>query len=173
MSRPTKVFFQNGPRLHQVVEIAPLSYVELTDALTRNGFVWRARDVFDVVVEPKPHRSISESLKDLARIFGLAEVHLFEATSVDGNEIASPKHYNSHPSGIECVDVVEHMSSNVANVIEYLWRAGLKEGQPLERDYNKALWYLLREMRRLKIGIDFDIDALIDKWSLRAKKEES
>lgn len=58
-----------------------------------------------------------------------------------------PDHYNSHPSGIECIDVVEHLTFNVGNAIKYLWRAGLK-GAKLE-DLRKANWYIEREINRL------------------------
>lgn len=57
-----------------------------------------------------------------------------------------PEHYNRHPSGIECIAVVEHMSFNLGNVIKYLWRADHK-GQEVE-DLQKALWYLQREIER-------------------------
>ena len=36
-----------------------------------------------------------------------------------------PKHYTSDPSGVECIDVVEHRTFNVGNAMKYLWRAGL------------------------------------------------
>ena len=55
-----------------------------------------------------------------------------------------PKHYNQHPAGIECIDVVEHMNFNVGKAIKYLWRAGLK-GKLLE-DLKKARWYIDREI---------------------------
>ena len=57
-----------------------------------------------------------------------------------------PKHYNSHPSGVECITVAEHMSFNVGNAIKYLWRADHKNG--LE-DLRKAAWYVNREIERL------------------------
>lgn len=57
-----------------------------------------------------------------------------------------PKHYNSHPSGIEAIDVVEHFPFNVGNTIKYLWRAGLK-GDAIE-DLKKARWYLDREISK-------------------------
>jgi hypothetical protein len=63
-----------------------------------------------------------------------------------GNNVNHPKHYNSHPSGIECIDVVEHMSFNVGNAIKYLWRADEK-GRPIE-DLHKAAWYVQREIER-------------------------
>lgn len=57
-----------------------------------------------------------------------------------------PPHYNAHPSGVECIDIVEHMSFNVGNAIKYLWRADEK-GAPLQ-DLRKAAWYVQREIER-------------------------
>jgi hypothetical protein len=37
-----------------------------------------------------------------------------------------PPHYNDHPSGVECIAIVEHFTFNVGNAVKYLWRAGLK-----------------------------------------------
>ena len=59
-----------------------------------------------------------------------------------------PKHYNTHPSGIECIEIVEHMGFNVGNAIKYLWRAGSK-GDVIE-DLKKARWYVDREILRLQ-----------------------
>jgi hypothetical protein len=60
-----------------------------------------------------------------------------------------PKHYNSHPANIECIDVVEHLTFNVGNAIKYLWRAGSK-GDAIT-DLSKACWYIEREIQRIKI----------------------
>jgi len=57
-----------------------------------------------------------------------------------------PAHYNAHPSGIECIDVVEHMSFNLGNAIKYVWRADEK-GAALD-DLRKAAWYIEREIAR-------------------------
>jgi hypothetical protein len=57
-----------------------------------------------------------------------------------------PEHYR-HPSGIECIQVVEHMSFNLGNAVKYLWRSS-KKGQQLE-DLRKARWYIDREIMRL------------------------
>lgn len=62
------------------------------------------------------------------------------------NFINHPPHYNWHPAGIECIDVVEHMGFNVGNAIKYLWRAGEK-GSPIE-DLKKSEWYIAREIQR-------------------------
>ena len=58
-----------------------------------------------------------------------------------------PKHYTAHPSGVECIEVTEHMNFCVGNAIKYLWRAGLK-GEQVE-DLRKARWYIDREIARL------------------------
>ena len=58
-----------------------------------------------------------------------------------------PKHYTTHPSGIECIQITEHMNFNIGNVIKYLWRTDHKNG--LE-DLKKAQWYLNREVKRLE-----------------------
>lgn len=60
-----------------------------------------------------------------------------------------PKHYTSHPSGVECITVVEHMTFNVGNAIKYLWRSGLKDEAPIMRDLQKARWYIDREITKL------------------------
>lgn len=42
------------------------------------------------------------------------------------SSVNHPIHYNQHPSGIECIDIVRHHDFNIGNVIKYIWRAGLK-----------------------------------------------
>jgi hypothetical protein len=63
--------------------------------------------------------------------------------------VNSPGHYTSHPSGIECIDVIEHFGCNVANAIKYLWRAGLKSESTELMDLKKARWYIDREIKRV------------------------
>ncbi len=55
-----------------------------------------------------------------------------------------PQHYTSHPSGIECIDVTEHMGFNLGNAVKYIWRAGLKDDAV--EDLQKARWYIEREL---------------------------
>ena len=57
-----------------------------------------------------------------------------------------PKHYTEHPSGVECIEITEHMNFCVGNAIKYLWRAGLK-GEQVE-DLRKARWYIDREIEK-------------------------
>ena len=35
----------------------------------------------------------------------------------------NPEHYKGHPSGIECIQITEHMNFNLGNAIKYIWRA--------------------------------------------------
>jgi hypothetical protein len=59
----------------------------------------------------------------------------------------NPPHYQSHPSGIECIQVTEHMSFLIGNAVKYLWRAGSK-GDEAE-DLRKALWYIERRIAQI------------------------
>ena len=68
--------------------------------------------------------------------------------TIPHHPVHSPSHYTSHPSGVECIQITEHMPFNVGNTIKYLWRAGLKDSQPAIQDLEKALWYLQREIDR-------------------------
>ena len=58
------------------------------------------------------------------------------------DQVNHPEHYISHPSGIECIEVTRHMGFAAGNVIKYLWRNGLKDGEPSLKDLKKAAWYL-------------------------------
>lgn len=64
------------------------------------------------------------------------------------DNVNHPKHYNSHPSGIECIEITENLESNLANAIKYLWR-GPDKGNYIE-DVKKAQWYINREFNRVK-----------------------
>lgn len=55
-----------------------------------------------------------------------------------------PTHYCSHPSGVECIQITEHMKFNLGNALKYIWRADLKNND-LE-DLRKARFYIDREI---------------------------
>ena len=61
--------------------------------------------------------------------------------------VNNPRHYTSHPSGVECIEIAEHMSFNLGNAVKYIWRASLK-GKEVE-DLRKARWYIDREIKRI------------------------
>ena len=62
--------------------------------------------------------------------------------------VNSPKHYCSSKSGVECIEVAEHMNFCLGNAMKYIWRAGLKEGGDEIQDLKKAIWYINREISR-------------------------
>ena len=60
-----------------------------------------------------------------------------------------PKHYTAHPSGIECIQITEHMGFNLGNAMKYIWRADEKNNAV--EDLRKAVWYVQREIaKRIK-----------------------
>lgn len=65
-----------------------------------------------------------------------------------------PKHYNSDPSGIECITITRHRNFCVGNAMKYLWRAGLKDEPGNQNkhieDLKKSIWYINDEIERLK-----------------------
>lgn len=63
--------------------------------------------------------------------------------------INQPTHYTSHPSGIECITITQHHNFCIGNAIKYLWRAGLKEGNPSIQDLEKARKYIEFEINRI------------------------
>jgi len=63
--------------------------------------------------------------------------------------VNQPPHYTEHPSGIECIQVTEHMGFNLGNAVKYIWRCDLK--QDAIEDLKKAKWYIEREIdKRVK-----------------------
>jgi hypothetical protein len=65
-------------------------------------------------------------------------------------KVDHPPHYTGHPSGVECITIVEHFGFNLGNAIKYIWRAALKGD--LVEDLKKARWYIDREIGRLEAG---------------------
>jgi len=56
----------------------------------------------------------------------------------------NPQHYRQHPSGVECIQVTEHMGFLLGNAMKYIWRAELKDDKV--GDLKKAIWYIQREI---------------------------
>lgn len=69
-------------------------------------------------------------------------------------EVDHPEHYNSHPSGVECIEVVRHMNFNLGNVVKYIWRDGIKDVEVPLQDLEKAAWYLNDEIQRRKASCE-------------------
>lgn len=78
-------------------------------------------------------------------------------TNLESNDMVnSPKHYNSHPSGIECIEIARYYCFSIGNAIKYLWRAGLKKDASLGdkqkeiEDLKKAIWYINDRIKELE-----------------------
>jgi hypothetical protein len=62
------------------------------------------------------------------------------------DNVNHPKHYTQHPSGVEVIQITEHMNFCLGNAIKYIMRADYKNN-PIE-DLRKAEWYIKREIER-------------------------
>lgn len=66
-----------------------------------------------------------------------------------GNDpVNHPKHYTSHPSGVECIQITQHMGFNLGNALKYIWRCDLK--RDAIEDLEKAKWYIQKEIELRK-----------------------
>jgi hypothetical protein len=64
--------------------------------------------------------------------------------------INHPPHYMAHPSGVECIEITEHLNFCIGNAVKYLWRTDEK-GDPVE-NLKKAVFYIDREIARREEG---------------------
>lgn len=71
-------------------------------------------------------------------------------TTADCDNVNHPKHYTSHPSGVECIQITEWMDFCLGNAMKYIWRAGLKDSGSKREDLEKAVWYLKRELEHMQ-----------------------
>jgi len=68
--------------------------------------------------------------------------------TMENDTVNHPKHYTKHPSGVECIQITEHMNFCLGNAIKYIWRADLKNDSV--EDLKKAIWYINRKIERRK-----------------------
>lgn len=82
------------------------------------------------------------------------------------DRVNNPKHYTSHPSGIECIEISKHYNFCIGNAIKYLWRNGLKQESGISakekqiEDLNKAIWYIKQEIKELQACTDNDTQGI-------------
>lgn len=80
-----------------------------------------------------------------------ARENVFTLVEDSVDMVNHPPHYTSHPSGVECIEVVRHYSFPIGSAIKYLWRAGLKGGEDARiEDLRKAVFYIEDEITRLE-----------------------
>ncbi len=61
------------------------------------------------------------------------------------DDVKQPSHYNSHPSGVKCMDITRHMNFCLGSAVKYIWRADLK-GDPI------------KDLKKAKECIDFELE---------------
>jgi hypothetical protein len=71
------------------------------------------------------------------------------ATEPANDDVNHPSHYTSY-KGIEVIQLTEQMNFNRGNAVKYTARAGLKNPDTEVQDLEKAVWYLQREIQRIK-----------------------
>lgn len=98
-------------------------------------------------INPETVRVIAvEAIREMIGKPDIAYAVQHDARTDDHDPVDHPRHYTAHPSGIECIEITEHMNFCLGNAVKYIWRADLK-GTDIE-DLNKAIWYLKREIKR-------------------------
>ena len=78
------------------------------------------------------------------------------ASYIKRDDVNHPTHYTSHPSGIECIDIVKYHDFCTGSAMKYLWRAGIKQEQGKDKtqkeieDLRKAVWYIEQKIKDLE-----------------------
>lgn len=103
----------------------------------------------------KPHSELGRKLEKRVYMYDMNgrvnQLPPLKETKVE-DKINHPAHYTQHPSGVECIQITEHMGFNLGNAMKYIWRADLK-GNAIE-DIKKAAWYIDRELERRRLNME-------------------
>ena len=69
-------------------------------------------------------------------------------------EIDHPEHYGGADDPYEAIKVIEawELNFNTGNAVKYICRAGKKPNVKAVVDLEKAVWYLQREIAKLKVS---------------------
>lgn len=121
-------------------------------------FKWyRVKDINEACLSIyNENNSYDTILKD----YILENCMVYKDENVNKDKVNHPSYYNSHPSGVECIDIVRHYNFDIGNVIKYLWRAGLKKEKGYSskekeiEDCEKALFYLQDHIKQLEKGLN-------------------
>lgn len=68
------------------------------------------------------------------------------------DDVNHPAHYTQY-KGLEIIDLTEQMNFNRGNAVKYIARAGFKNKETELEDLQKAQWYIIREIKRIKLGL--------------------
>lgn len=66
------------------------------------------------------------------------------------DNVNHPAHYTGFSNGSEVIDITENLTFNLGNTVKYCARAGRKDPTKHIEDLEKSMWYLQREIERIK-----------------------
>ena len=120
-----------------------------------NKFLEILQKIGELDIVEEARNTLLNEIKDLRdKVFN----NLTDTKEEDNKEhdaVNHPKHYTSHPSGVECIEITRHYTFDIGNAIKYLWRAGIKKEQGLSdkekeiEDCKKAIWYINDHIKHL------------------------
>ncbi len=110
-------------------------------SIREKSSAWLGYDIYDFIKEQWALPGRPETIYLVSNLPAVRSSH---------DPVNHPKHYSSHPSGVECIEVVRHMGFNLGNVVKYIWRAGIKDAEVELQDLEKAAWYLQDEIKMRK-----------------------
>lgn len=151
MSEPTTPTKSEDELYYESKKVAPGAYQTPWDQLSPAARrMWR--DVYSDSLLKKPQLTEKTQLSEQDEVDIVEGKQTLSGKSISDpvkentvDMVNHPPHYKSHPSGIECIEVVRHMSFNIGNAIKYIWRCEDKNNK-LE-DLKKALWYIQDEIQ--------------------------
>lgn len=144
------VSFKENP-MNEVFKITPSMEAEIENEVSQALHEVShdtPREVFGAPrIRRRPPDRVGDSLRSEQGLENDLEAVQRLAEPDQTDPVNHPRHYTSHPSGVECITVTEWMSFNLGNAVKHIWRAGMK-GYQIE-DLRKARWYIDRELKRL------------------------
>ena len=82
-------------------------------------------------------------------------------TTLPKEAVNHPAHYMDE-SGVECIDIIEHMKFSSGNAFKYIYRAGMK-GETTE-DLNKSIFYLNHAAKKNETNtLPFNVKELVQR----------
>lgn len=110
---------------------------------------WQEIQLTETEAELTPAEMLEASQKNNEELFQITRgKSKSRINKPKADMVNHPPHYTSHPSGVECIQITEHMGFNLGNALKYIWRADLK-GSAIE-DLEKAVFYINRELEKRK-----------------------
>jgi len=135
--------------------------VKISDQLRKNGPpVNHSGNVPTVSLFPEQTFNVDEACKHAPDTIIYGDIPQEELTKSVENLLVHPSqgyeyvdhpnHYNNHPSGVECKEIIGEFNFNIGAAIKHLWRCGLKPGSKAIDDLRKAIKYIEFEIERLE-----------------------